>query len=148
MFRNTRGQVIATRLLSRGPKDVVPKRRADAVSGVIILVMMAKVILLQPKPGAALHGEMMRRVMEHVIADITEDQPGKNCRCHTPKNQEKDGVKKKSEWNADARRHDEHSCVIWIIVMNPVDDVVQPFSNACLWFVVKDISVDEVLGQR
>src|SRR4030095_13288813 len=38
-----------TRLLSRGPKDVVPKRRADAVSDLVILVMMAKMILLQPQ---------------------------------------------------------------------------------------------------
>ena len=88
--------MIITRLLSRGAKDIVPKRRADAVSGVIILVMMAKMILLQPKPRAALHGEMMRRVVEHVIADITENQPGKNCWRQTPKNQKEDGVKKKS----------------------------------------------------
>ncbi len=32
--------------------------------------------------------------------------------------------------------------------MNAVDDVVQPFSHSRLWFVVKNISVDEVLGQR
>ena len=61
------------RLLSRCPKHVVPKRRADAISDLIVPVMMAKMILLKPKPGTALHGEMMRGVMEHVIADITEN---------------------------------------------------------------------------
>src|SRR5260370_5791729 len=82
--------------LSRRAENVIPKRRADAVSGVIILVMMAKVILLQPKPGAPLHGKMIRRVILHVIADITENQPGTNSRRHTPKNQNVDGVKKKN----------------------------------------------------
>jgi hypothetical protein len=73
-------------LLSRGSKDVIPKRRADAVSDVIVLEMMAKVILLQPKQDTAFHGEMVRRVMEHVIADITENQPGKHRRRQASKN--------------------------------------------------------------
>src|SRR5881396_2717527 len=53
----TRRQILAaarardvTQLSSRGPKDVVPQRRADSVSDMVILVMMAKVILLQPEP--------------------------------------------------------------------------------------------------
>ena len=147
-FRRTRGQVIVTRLLSRRPKDVVPKRRADAVSGVVISVMMAKMILLQPKPHPAFHGEMMRRVMEHVVADITENQSGKDCRRQTPENQKEDGVKEKSQWDADAGRHDESPRVTGIIVMNAVDDVVQPFSDAGFRFVMKDVPVDEILEQR
>jgi len=60
------------RLLPRRAENVIPKRRADAVSNLIILEIMAEMILLQPKPDAAFHGEMVRRVMEHVIAEITE----------------------------------------------------------------------------
>jgi len=66
------------RLLPRRAENVIPKRRADAVSDLIVLEMMAEMILLQPKPDAAFHGEMVRRVMEHVIAEITENQPGKH----------------------------------------------------------------------
>ena len=73
-------------LLSRGPKDIVPERRADAVSDVIVLEMMAEMILLQPKPDAAFHGEMVRCVMEHVIAEVTENQPGKHRRRQASKN--------------------------------------------------------------
>jgi hypothetical protein len=39
-------------LLSRRPKNVIPERRANAVSDVIILEMMAEMILFQPKPHA------------------------------------------------------------------------------------------------
>ena len=74
------------RLLPRRAKNVIPKRRTDAVSDVIVLEMMAEMILLQPKPDAAFHGEMVRRVMKHVIAHITENQPGKHRRRQASKN--------------------------------------------------------------
>ncbi len=37
-------------LLSRRSKNVVPKRRADSVSHLIISVMMAEMVLFQPEP--------------------------------------------------------------------------------------------------
>ena len=46
-----------------GPKNVIPERRADAVTGVIVVVMVTQVVLLQPIPNAAFHWEMMDRVM-------------------------------------------------------------------------------------
>ena len=76
-------------LLSRRTENVIPKRRADAVSDVIILKMMAEMILLQPQPCAAFHREMVRSVMEHVITDITENQTGKYSRCQAAKKQKK-----------------------------------------------------------
>jgi hypothetical protein len=75
------------RLLPRRAKNVIPKRRANAVPDMIVLKMMAEVILLQPKPHAAFHGEMVRRIMEHVIAEITENQPRKHRRRQASKNQ-------------------------------------------------------------
>ena len=69
--------------------------------------MMAKMILLQPQPHAAFHREMMRRVVKHVVTDVTEDEPGKDARRQAPKDQKEDTVEKKSQWNADAGRHDE-----------------------------------------
>ena len=52
----------------------------------IILVMMAEMGLLQPEPQTSLHGEMVRRVMEHVVTDVTENQAGKHARRQTPEN--------------------------------------------------------------
>ena len=73
-------------LLSRGPKDIVPERRADAVSHVIILEMMAEMILLEPKQHASRHDKMVRRVMEHVIADVTKNQTCEHSRGKATKN--------------------------------------------------------------
>ncbi len=94
-------------LLSRRPKNVVPKRRADAVSDVIILVMMAEMVLLQPEPQTPLHGEVVRREMEHVITDVTKNQSGKHARRQAPENQKEEPKKKKRKGDADAWGHHE-----------------------------------------
>ena len=72
-------------LLSRCAENVVPKRRANAESYMIIFVMMTEVILLQPKPNAALHGEMVCRVMKHVVANVAENESRKDARRQMPK---------------------------------------------------------------
>jgi hypothetical protein len=46
-----------------GPKNVIPKRRADAVTGVIVVIMMTQMVLFKPVPNAAFHWKMMDRVM-------------------------------------------------------------------------------------
>ena len=74
------------RLLTGRPEDVVPQWRTDAVSDVIIFVVMAKMILLQPQPDAAFHWEMMRRVVEHIVAHVAEHEPGKDGWRQTRKN--------------------------------------------------------------
>ena len=45
-----RGYKKDSALLSRRSKNVVPKRRADSVSHLIIFVMMAEMVLFQPEP--------------------------------------------------------------------------------------------------
>ena len=110
--------------------------------------MMAEMVLLQPEPQAPLHGKMMRRVMEHVIADVAKNQSGKHARRQAPENQKEETIKKKRKRDADAWRHHEPPCVVWIIVMNTVNDVMQPFSQMGLGFVMKYVPVDEVLDER
>src|SRR6058998_3285831 len=110
--------------------------------------MMAKMILLQPQPYAVFHWEMMRRVVEHVVTDIAENEPGKDGRRHPPKNQKEESVKKEGKRHADARRHHEPARVAWIIVMNAVNDVVQALPNSRLRLVMKDVPVNEVFEQR
>ena len=69
-----------TRPLPAGrPEDVVPQWRADAVPDVIIFVVMAKMILLQPEQYAAFHRKMVRRIMEHVVTDIAKHQSGERA---------------------------------------------------------------------
>jgi len=105
-------------------------------------------ILLQPKPDAAFHGEMMSRVMEHVIANVTENQPGKHGRRKASKNQKKQTVKKKREWNTYARRHNEPPRIVRIIMMDAVNNVVQSFSKTRFRLVMEYVPVDEIFGQR
>src|SRR5438034_4456912 len=105
-------------------------------------------ILLQPKPDAAFHGEMMSRVMEHVIANVTENQPGKHGRRKASKNQKKQTVEKKREWNAYARRHNEPPRIVGIIMMDAVNNVVQSFSQTRFRFVMEYVPVDEIFDQR
>jgi hypothetical protein len=114
----------------------------------IILVMVAEMVMLQPEPKTSLHGEVVRCVMEHVIADITKNQSGKHARRQAPENQKEETIKKKRKRDADAWRHHEPSCVVWIIVMNTVNNVMQPFPQMGLGFVMKYVPVDEVLDER
>src|SRR2546425_849064 len=110
--------------------------------------MMAKMILFQPQPYAAFHWEMMRRVVEHIVAHVAEDEPGKDGRRQPPKKKKEEPEKKEGKRHAGGGGHHEPARVVWLIVMNAVDDVVQALPNSRLRFVVKDVPVDEVLGQR
>ncbi len=135
-------------LLSRRPKNVVPEWRADAISDVIIFVMVAEMVLLQPEPDASLHGKMVRRVMEHVVGNVTEDQSGKHARRQVPENQKEQTIEKKRKRDAYTRRHDEASSIVWIVVMDAVNNIVQSFSQTSFRLVMKYVTVDEVFEER
>src|SRR6185436_11575371 len=76
---------IQTRRLPTGrPENVVPQWRADAVPDVIIFVVMAKMVLLQPEEYAAFHRKMVRRIMQHVVTDIAKHQSGERARREAP----------------------------------------------------------------
>ena len=104
--------------------------------------MMAKMILLQPEPRAAFHGEMVRGIMEHVIAEITENQARKHGRRKAPKNQKKQTIEKKRERNAYSWRHNEPSSIVGIIVVHAVNHIVQSLSPTSLRLVMKHESVN------
>jgi hypothetical protein len=42
--------------------------------------MMPKMVLFQPKPNSSLHPKIVNRMMDRIVADITEDEPGKHRR--------------------------------------------------------------------
>src|SRR5262249_39092620 len=135
-------------LSARSPKDVVPERRADAVSHVIIFVMMAEMILLQPEQRAVFHGKMVRRIMEHVVTNVAKHQSRERAGRKAPEDYQEHAVEQKRERDTDTGRHNEPPCVIWIIVMHAVNDVVQPFSHTRFRFVMENVSVDQILEQR
>src|SRR5438045_9739400 len=101
-------------------------------------------ILLQPKPDAAFHGEMMSRVMEHVIANVTENQPGKHGRRKASKNQKKQTVEKKREWHAYDWRNNEPTRIVGIIMMDTVNNVVHSFSQTRFRYVMEYVTVDDI----
>src|SRR5436309_15183386 len=72
-------------LFSCGSKNVIPKGRTDSKASVIVVIMMTKMILFQPQPDSAFHGEMVYRVMDRVVTNVAEDQPRKNGGCNSPK---------------------------------------------------------------
>src|SRR5215472_13721789 len=90
---------------------------------------------------------MVRRIMQQVVTDIPEHQSGKRTRGKTPEDQQEHSVKNKCERHTDAGRHNKSPCVVWIIVMDAMYDVVEPFSNPRFRFVMEDVSVDQILEQ-
>src|SRR5688500_17567360 len=98
--------VRVARLARPRPENIIPERRADAVTDMVVFVMMTHVILLQPKTDAALHGEMVRRVMNHVVTEIPNEQTGIGRRREISENAEKQPVKNQGERDADDGRHD------------------------------------------
>src|SRR5215471_5882123 len=61
-------------------EDVVPKRRADAEPVVLVHIVMAQMMALQPLPKLSLHRSMMRGVVDRVIADVPKQKAGKEQR--------------------------------------------------------------------
>ena len=86
--------------------------------------------------------------MQHIVADIAENKAGKNRRSEVSKNQKENAVKEKSEGNTNTWRHHKPLRIVGIIVMDPVNYVMQSFSDASLGLVMENVSVDEVLEQR
>src|SRR6266404_33141 len=68
-------QLSATILLFSGcAKNVIPERRAHAVTSMIVIIMMTQMVLLEPKPHPSLHGEVMDRVMDRIVANIAKSK--------------------------------------------------------------------------
>lgn len=79
-----------------GPKHLVPKATGDAETVFVILVMMVQMVLLE---GFVIGRErlVMQEVVGEVVADVAEDAPAEDGRCHIPVPVE-DGVCEAIEW--------------------------------------------------
>src|SRR5437867_10865276 len=80
-------------LFPRCPKNVIPKRGADAISNVIIFVMMAEMILFQPKPHPPFHPEVMDRVIDRDAANVAQSKSSGDSRRAPAQANDKDNQK-------------------------------------------------------
>ena len=58
-----RPEFLEKRLFSGRFENVIPKGRTHPVPSMIVLIMVPQVVLFQPPPDAAFHGEMVSRVV-------------------------------------------------------------------------------------
>ena len=86
----------------------------------IVVVMVAHVVFLQPQPDAPLHRKMMGGVMHRVVKQIADEKPGESSGRDPAEDDEEQPAKEQSERNADDGRHDEAAGVFRIIVMDAV----------------------------
>jgi hypothetical protein len=114
----------------------------------IIFVVMAKMVLLYPKPNAILDREVVRRVMNRVVANVAEYESAKDCGRELAKQQDKKPIKQNGQRDAYYRRHDEPAGIIWIIVVNAMNYEVQNLSGTALRFVMKDVPMHYVFEKR
>jgi len=85
--------------------------------------------------------------MDRIVADITEDQPGKYSRSEAAQGYGEQTPEKNRQRNANAWRHDQAGGVIWIVVMNTVNNEVQFSAPPSLRLVMKNVTMNKVLEQ-
>ncbi len=83
---------------------------------------------------------MVRRVMEHVVTDVTKDEAAKNRRRELAENQDKKPIKQNRQRDAYDWRHYERAGVVRIIIMDAMNYEVQKFFATALRFVMKDVT--------
>src|SRR4051812_6597273 len=110
--------------------------------------MMTEMILFQPQPHAALHRKMVRRVMKRVVADVAEDETGKDGGGNSAKSYRYQEIEQHGQGDAHHWRHHQPAGVVRVIVMNAMEHEVQEFSPTAFRFIMKDVTVNDVFQQR
>src|SRR5258707_15723700 len=110
--------------------------------------MVTQRVLFEPVQNAAFNREMMNRVVNRIVTNVTGDETGPNRRRALSEKKREQYIKKYCQWNADYRRHDQSFRVVRIIVVNAMHDEMQLFPNRALRLVMKNPAVDNILEQR
>src|SRR4051812_28453847 len=108
---------------------------------VIVFVVMPHVVLLQPQSDAAFHQEMVRRIMNHVVAEIAEEESRKRGRRQAPEDAEKRQVKNGRNRNAEGRRRDQPAGVLGIIMVRTVHEKMESFPEPAAGLVMEEIAM-------
>src|ERR1044071_1734725 len=90
---------------------------------------------------------MMRREMNHVVADIAEEKAGKRSWRQTSEDAEKQSVKNRCNRKAKGRRRDQPAGILGIIVVHAMHEKVEFFSPTASRFVMKKVAVHRVFDQ-
>ena len=106
--------------------------------------MMAHVIALQPEKETAFHREMVGRVMQGIVEEITGEKSGVDRERETTEGEEESPVEKEGEGNAHARRHDQPAGIVRVIVMHAVEHEVQSLAPGAPRLVMEDPTVHGV----
>src|ERR1051326_2366889 len=80
----------------------------------------------------------MRRVMNHVVAKIAEEEAAKGSGGELSEEAEKRQIKNRRNWNAEGWRRDQTAGILRIIVMRAVHQKVDPFPETAFRFVMKE----------
>lgn len=129
------------------PKNVIPKGRAHAETGVVVMKMMPQMVLFEPVQDTTSHREMMDRIMNRIVTNVTGDETGPDRRRRVSKKERKHEVENNCQRDADYRRHDQPFRVVRIIVVNAVENEVQLFSNLTARLVMKNSAMNYVFQQ-
>jgi hypothetical protein len=49
----------------------------------IVIIMMTQMVLLEPKPDPSLHGKVMDRVMDRIVANISKSKSRRDGWCES-----------------------------------------------------------------
>src|ERR1700736_49480 len=129
------------------PKNVVPQRRANPETEVVVVIMMTQMVLLQPIQNAAFHREMMDRVMNGIVTNVAPNETGPDCRRGVSEKEKEQAIKDNRQRNAHRRRHDQPLRIIWIIMVNTMDNEVKLFPDSAGWLVVKSVAMNHIFEQ-
>src|SRR5437667_9958841 len=91
---------------------------------------------------------MVRRVMNHVVAEIAEEKAGECAGRQSSEDAQKQEIKNRRHRYAERRRRDQPAGILRIIVVRAVHEKVDSFSQTAFRFVMKKAAMHQVFHQR
>ena len=133
----------------RRAEDVVPERGAHAEALRVVLEVVAHVQLAHELAEARARPVVMHVVVRHVVHQVAGEEAGReDVRPRGPEHEHEQPPEAERERDAHRRRHDEPQRVVRMVVVDAVDDPVEPRAEALLGLEVEDEPVHPVLGER
>ena len=133
----------------RRAEHVVPERGAHAEALRVVLEVVAHVQLAHElaEPGA--RAVVMHVVVRHVVHQVAgEEARREDVRPRGAEHEHEQPPEAERERDAHRRRHHEPERVVRMVVVDAVDDPVEPGAESVLGLEVEDQPVHPVLGER
>ena len=129
-------------------EDRVPPGSAHAEAAIVVLEVVAHVELVQPAAETASRSPVMKRVVEHVVEQVSEEEP-RGGRHPGARSERADEQREEAggERDRDDGRHHGPERIVGVVVVDAVEDPVQPRAEPALRFEMEDRAVDPVLGE-